>query len=140
MTRVANAKLLDMVSVADVDTEERVDGSLVMILQLRFGKNQTKLLLISGRQSKVWHLNIWTFEHTVETWCQNHHEYLEKENICFAENNKIREERGGKYFSRGEEKWRRKGREDNIWISRICFFAEKKTGRNSRKMFREGRF
>ena len=39
MTRVANAKLLDMVSVADVDTEERVDGSLVMILQLRFGKN-----------------------------------------------------------------------------------------------------
>ena len=81
MTRVANAKLLDMVSVADVDTEERVDGSLVMILQLRFGKNQTKLHLISGRQSKVWHLNIWTFEHTVETWSQNHHEYLEKENI-----------------------------------------------------------
>ena len=35
----ANSKLLDIVSVAYVDTEERVDGSLVMILQLRFGKN-----------------------------------------------------------------------------------------------------
>ena len=38
----ANSKLPDdvsIVSVADVDTEERVDGSLVMILQLRFGKN-----------------------------------------------------------------------------------------------------
>ena len=35
----AYSKLLDIVGVADVDTEERVDGSLVMILQLRFGKN-----------------------------------------------------------------------------------------------------
>ena len=38
----SNSKLPDdvsIVSVADVDTEERVDGSLVMILQLRFGKN-----------------------------------------------------------------------------------------------------
>ena len=43
MTRVANAKLLDMVSVADVDTEERVDNSFVEILIvnliLNFGHN-----------------------------------------------------------------------------------------------------
>ena len=25
-----------------------------------------------------------------------------------------------------EEKWRRRGREENIWISKICFFAEEK--------------
>ena len=74
MTRVANAKLLDMVSVADVDTEERVDGSLVMILKL-------------------------------------------------AEKNKNREGRGGKYFLRGEEKWKRRGRLKNIWIRKMCFFC-----------------
>ena len=35
----ANSKLLDNVSVAVVDAEERVDESLVKILKLRFGKN-----------------------------------------------------------------------------------------------------
>ena len=35
----ANSKLLDVVSVAVVDAEERVDESLVKILKLRFGKN-----------------------------------------------------------------------------------------------------
>ena len=33
----ANSKLLDVVSVADVDAEKRVDDSLVEILKLRFG-------------------------------------------------------------------------------------------------------
>ena len=34
----ANSKLLYVVSVADVDAEERVDDSLVEILKLRFGR------------------------------------------------------------------------------------------------------
>ena len=34
----AYLKLLDIVSVADVDAEERVDDSLVEILELRFGR------------------------------------------------------------------------------------------------------
>ena len=34
----ANSKLLDAVSIADVDTEERVDDSLVEILKLKFGQ------------------------------------------------------------------------------------------------------
>ena len=33
----ANSKVLDVVIVADVDAEERVDDSLVEILKLRFG-------------------------------------------------------------------------------------------------------
>ena len=33
-----NSKLLGVVSVADVDAEERVDGSLVEILKLSFGR------------------------------------------------------------------------------------------------------
>ena len=32
----ANSKLLDVVSVAEVDAKERVDDSLVQILKLRF--------------------------------------------------------------------------------------------------------
>ena len=35
----ANSKLLDVVSAADVDAEERVDDSLVEILKLRFGRD-----------------------------------------------------------------------------------------------------
>ena len=35
----ANSKLLDVVSVADVDAMERDDDSLVKILKLRFGRN-----------------------------------------------------------------------------------------------------
>ena len=35
----ANSKLLDFVSVADVDAEERVDDSLDEILRLRFGRD-----------------------------------------------------------------------------------------------------
>ena len=35
----ANSKLLDVVSVADVDAEERDDDSLVKILKLRFGRD-----------------------------------------------------------------------------------------------------
>ena len=35
----ANIKLLDFISVADVDAEERVDDKLVTILKLRFGKD-----------------------------------------------------------------------------------------------------
>ena len=35
----ANSKLLDVISVADVDAVERVDVSLVGILKLRFGRN-----------------------------------------------------------------------------------------------------
>ena len=35
----ANSKLLDVVSVADVDDEERVEDSLVEILNLRFGRD-----------------------------------------------------------------------------------------------------
>ena len=34
----ANLKVLDVVSIADVDTEERVDESLVEILKLKFGQ------------------------------------------------------------------------------------------------------
>ena len=34
----ANSKLLDFVSVTDVDAEERDDDSLVEILKLRFGR------------------------------------------------------------------------------------------------------
>ena len=34
----ANSKLLDVVSIADVDAEERVDDSLVEILKLKFGQ------------------------------------------------------------------------------------------------------
>ena len=34
----AHSKILDVVSVADVDAEERVDNSLVEILKLRFGR------------------------------------------------------------------------------------------------------
>ena len=37
----ANSKLLDVVSVADVDAEERVDDNLVEILKLRFGRDLT---------------------------------------------------------------------------------------------------
>ena len=37
----ANSKLFDVVSVADVDAEERANGSLVAILKLRFGKDLT---------------------------------------------------------------------------------------------------
>ena len=33
-----NSKLLDVVSIADVDAEERVDNSLVEILKLKFGQ------------------------------------------------------------------------------------------------------
>ena len=35
----ANSKLLDVVSVAEVDAEERVDDSLDEILKLRFGRD-----------------------------------------------------------------------------------------------------
>ena len=35
----ANSKVLDVVSVANVDTEERVNDSLVEILKLRFGQD-----------------------------------------------------------------------------------------------------
>ena len=35
----AHSKLFDVVSVADVDVEERVDDSLVKILKLRFGRD-----------------------------------------------------------------------------------------------------
>ena len=35
----ANSKLLDVVSVADVDAMERDDDSLVNILKLRFGRD-----------------------------------------------------------------------------------------------------
>ena len=35
----ANSKLADIVTVADVDNEERVVNSLVEILKLRFGEN-----------------------------------------------------------------------------------------------------
>ena len=35
----ANSKLLDVISVADVHAEERVDDSLVAILKLRFGRD-----------------------------------------------------------------------------------------------------
>ena len=35
----ANSKLFDVVSIGEVDAEERVDESLVKILKLRFGKN-----------------------------------------------------------------------------------------------------
>ena len=35
----ANSKLLDVVSLADVDAEERVDDNLVEILKLRFGRD-----------------------------------------------------------------------------------------------------
>ena len=35
----ANSKLLDVASVADVDAEERVDDSLVVILNLNFADN-----------------------------------------------------------------------------------------------------
>ena len=34
-----NSKLLDVVSVADVDAEERVDDNLVEILKLSFGRD-----------------------------------------------------------------------------------------------------
>ena len=34
----ANSKLLDVVIIADVDAEERVDDSLVEILKLKFGQ------------------------------------------------------------------------------------------------------
>ena len=34
----ANSKLLDVVSIADVDAEERVDDSLVEILKVKFGQ------------------------------------------------------------------------------------------------------
>ena len=33
-----NSKLLDVVSIADVDAEERVDDSLVEILKVKFGQ------------------------------------------------------------------------------------------------------
>ena len=35
----ANSKLLDVVSVADVDADECVDNSLVEILKLKFGRD-----------------------------------------------------------------------------------------------------
>ena len=35
----ANSKLLDVVRVADVDAEERVDNSLLEILKLMFGQD-----------------------------------------------------------------------------------------------------
>ena len=35
----ANSKVLDVVIVADVDAEERVDDSLGVILKLRFGRD-----------------------------------------------------------------------------------------------------
>ena len=35
----ANSKLLDVVGIAEVDAEERVDNSLVKILKLGFGRD-----------------------------------------------------------------------------------------------------
>ena len=35
----ANSKLLDVVSVADVDVKERVDDSLVEIVKVKFGRD-----------------------------------------------------------------------------------------------------
>ena len=35
----ANSKLLDIVSVTDIDAEERVDDGLVDILKLKFGRD-----------------------------------------------------------------------------------------------------
>ena len=40
----ANSKLLDVVSVADVDAEECVDNSLVEILKLKFGEDVKALV------------------------------------------------------------------------------------------------
>ena len=40
----ANSKLLDVVSVADVDAEEGIDNSLVEILNLNFGLSLVKTL------------------------------------------------------------------------------------------------
>ena len=34
----ANSELVDVVTIADVDAEKRVDGSLVEILKLSFGR------------------------------------------------------------------------------------------------------
>ena len=34
----ANSKLLDVVSIADVDAEERVDDSLLQIWKVKFGQ------------------------------------------------------------------------------------------------------
>ena len=34
----ANSKLLDVISVADIDAQERVDDSLVGFLKLKFGE------------------------------------------------------------------------------------------------------
>ena len=47
----ANSKLFDVVTVADVDDEDRVGNSLLQISQLRFGQ-KAKLLL--SFEHKVW--------------------------------------------------------------------------------------
>ena len=49
----ANSKLLDVVSVADVDAKERIVDSLATILMLKFGRdfeNEMKILV------KIWSL------------------------------------------------------------------------------------
>ena len=40
----ANSKLLDVISVADIDAQERVDDSLVGFLKLKFGWDSVKIL------------------------------------------------------------------------------------------------
>ena len=47
----ANSKLVEIVTVADVDEEDRVGNSLLQISELRLGQKAT---LISDFEHKVW--------------------------------------------------------------------------------------
>ena len=48
----ANSKLVEVATVADVDAEKRVDGSLVQTLKLKFG-NKVTFLFRLGAQGLV---------------------------------------------------------------------------------------
>ena len=53
-TQDANSKLLDFVSIADSDAEERVDDSLVEILKLKLGKDICQMNFSQVIEAEVW--------------------------------------------------------------------------------------
>ena len=54
----ANSKLVEVVTVADVDAEKRVDDSLMQILKLKFGNKVTFFQTLSTRLVKILKLQI----------------------------------------------------------------------------------
>ena len=50
----ANSKLVDVVTVADVDAEKRVEDSLVQIWKLKFGYKVRKQIFCTNQFLQIW--------------------------------------------------------------------------------------